>query len=87
MHRLLSPGSCADKLSEASVIRLIRSLVQTRSEREKAFKIRQVASLRIPQMADASGGVFVYNGGGDLRIDPVWSVAAQAGPIGGLSPT
>jgi hypothetical protein len=73
--------------SGASIIGLSRSVVQAGSECQQAHKIRQVASPRIPQMANASGGVFVYNRGGDLRIDPVWPVAVQVGPIRGLSPT
>jgi hypothetical protein len=33
-------------------------------------KMGQVATPRIPQMTDASGGLFVYNGADDLSIDP-----------------
>ena len=33
-------------------------------------KISQVATLRIPQMADASGGAFVYNGVVGLPVHP-----------------
>jgi hypothetical protein len=40
------------------------------TRREVAQKISQVATLQIPQMADASGGFFVYNRLGGLLGHP-----------------